>query len=160
MNLRDLTPAGRALKALDFVLDHWLVILLGVALAYSVIAGIGKDARIASLQGALSTAQAQQKTLAAEKVTLQQALDTAAAAREAAEKVASERLAILERERAEHARVREANAAAIRASEAARVDAERTLSQFMDRYAEQLRNPECVTALNRLESSCAALSDY
>lgn len=153
MSLKDLTPAGRALKVLDFLLDHWLVILLGAALAYSVIAGLGKDARIASLQGALSTAQA-------EKSTLQQGLDTAVAARVAAETVAKERLDILERERAEHARVREANAEAIRASEAARVDAERTLSAFMDRYAEQLRNPECVTALNRLEASCAALSDY
>lgn len=153
MNLADLTPAGRALKVLDFLWDHWLVILLGAALAYSVIAGLGKDATIASLQGALSTAQA-------EKVTLQQGLDTAVAARTSAETIAKERLDILERERADHARVRDANSAAIKAAEAARLDAERTLGTFMDRYAEQLRNPECVTALNRLEASCAALSDY
>ena len=153
MELKDLTPAGRALKVLDFLLDHWLVIVLAAGLIYQTIAGLGKDTTIASLQGALSTAQA-------EAVTLQQGLDTAIAARAAAEEVAAERLAILTRERAEHARVREANAEAIRASEAARVDAERTLSQFMDRYAEQLRNPECVTALNGLEKSCAALSDY
>jgi hypothetical protein len=146
MNLADLTPAGRALKVLDFLWDHWLVILLGAALAYSVIAGLGKDATIASLQGALSTAQA-------EKATLQQGLDTAVAARTAAETIAKQRLDILERERADHARVRDANLAAIKAAEAARIDAERTLGTFMDRYAEQLRNPECVTTLNRLEAS-------
>lgn len=153
MDLTDLTPAGRAKKVLGFLLDHWFVILLIFALAYQTIAGLGKDATIASLQGAVST-------LEAEKVTLQQGLDTAVAARTSAETIAKERLDILERERREHARVRDANTAAIKAAEAARVDAERTLGTFMDRYAEQLRNPECVTALNRLEASCEALSDY
>ena len=153
MNPFNATPAGRALKVLDLLWDHWLVIALAAGLIFQTIAGLGKDATIASLQGALSTAQA-------EKATLQQGLDTAVAARTAAETVATERLAILERERAEHARVRKANADAIRASEAARLDAERTLGEFMDRYAAELRNPECVTALDRLEKSCAALSDY
>lgn len=153
MIVSDLTPVGRALKVLDFLWDHWLVILLGASLAYSVIAGLGKDTRIAELKGQVATLEAQ---AAASKL----ALDTAVAGRESAETIAKERLDILERERAEHARLREANTAAIRASEAARVDAERTLSAFMDRYATEIRNPTCSNALIHMEASCSALSDY
>lgn len=153
MSFSSLTPAGQALKALDFLLDNWLVILLGAALTYSVIAGMGKDTRIAELEGQVATLQAAE-------TGLKDRVDAAVAGREAAEKVAAERLAILERERREARRLEEEGRQAILAAERARIDAERTLGEFIDRYAEEVRKPDCAAALNRLEASCKALSDY
>ena len=153
MNLTDLTPAGRAFKAIDFLLDHWLVILLGAGLIYQTIAGLGKDATIASLQGDVATLQA-------EKVALQTRVDDAVAGRAAADKIAADRLAILESERREARRLEDAGRQAVLAAEQARIDAERTLGEFIDRYAEEVRKPECSAALDQLETSCSALSDY
>jgi outer membrane murein-binding lipoprotein Lpp len=153
MNLADLTPAGRALKVLDFLWDHWLVILLGAALAYSVIAGLGKDTRIASLEGQVATLEAEKTALTTEKAA-------AVAGRQAAEKVAAERLTIIENERREARRLEEEGRKAVLAAEQARIDAERTLGEFVDRYAEEVRKPDCAAALDRLEASCSALSDY
>lgn len=153
MSFSSLTPAGRALKVLDFLFDHWLVILLGAALAYQTIAGLGKDTAIASLKGDVATLQA-------EKAALKDRVDTAVAGREAAETVAADRLAILERERLEVRRMQEEGRQAVLAAEEARIDAERTLGEFVDRYANEIRKPDCAAALDRLEASCSALSDY
>jgi len=117
-------------------------------------------ADVATAQAAQATAEARLTGAKAEKATLTAAIGTAEDARASAENVATERLAIIEAERADHRRIVDANTRAVRTARDAQADAERTLSVFMDRYADAIRNPGCSTALIHMEASCSALSDY
>lgn len=58
----------------------------------------------------------------------------------------------------ENLRVKTENAAAVAKLEAQRVDAERTLKDFMGRFAN--KTPTCAQALNQMEAVCSDLSDY
>jgi hypothetical protein len=49
---------------------------------------------------------------------------------------------------------------AIAAAQRAAADADRTLQQFVDRYAQQLRNPDCAGAMAVVQQSCPALEGY
>jgi len=49
---------------------------------------------------------------------------------------------------------------AIAAAQAAASDADRTLKDFIDRYARQLSNPDCAGALNVVQRACPALEGY
>lgn len=49
---------------------------------------------------------------------------------------------------------------AIAAAQAAATDADRTLKDFIDRYAKQLRNPDCAGALSVVQQACPALEGY
>lgn len=58
----------------------------------------------------------------------------------------------------ENLRVDKEAATAVATAEAKRIDAERTLDTFMDRFAK--RTPTCAQALNQMEAVCGELSDY
>lgn len=61
---------------------------------------------------------------------------------------------------AESARLRSAHSTALAAAEAAEADATRTLHAFMDRYATQLRAPDCASAMASVQRFCPALEGY
>lgn len=48
----------------------------------------------------------------------------------------------------------------IAAAQAAAADADRTLKDFIHRYARQLSNPDCAGALNVVQKACPALEGY
>lgn len=50
--------------------------------------------------------------------------------------------------------------AAVAAAEAREADANKTLKQFMNRYASQAREARCALALTEVEASCPAFSGY
>ena len=61
---------------------------------------------------------------------------------------------------AEHARLQREHATALAAAQEAEADADRTLRTFMDRYAAQLRAPDCAGALATVQRLCPALEGY
>lgn len=61
---------------------------------------------------------------------------------------------------AEHARLQREHGAALAAAREAEADADRTLRSFMDRYAAQLRAPDCAGALQSVQRLCPALEGY
>jgi len=50
--------------------------------------------------------------------------------------------------------------AALAAAEVREADANKTLAQFMNRYASQARETRCALALTEMEASCPAFSGY
>lgn len=73
------------------------------------------------------------------------------------ETVATERNTLLAACQLENTRILTDNKKAVAAARAAATDAERTLSLFVARYSENLRNPDCVRARAALDLSCPAL---
>lgn len=61
---------------------------------------------------------------------------------------------------AERSRLERDGAAALAAAEAAEADATRTLRAFMDRYATQMRAPDCASAMASVQRFCPALEGY
>ncbi|WP_447940103.1 hypothetical protein [Pseudoxanthomonas mexicana] len=61
---------------------------------------------------------------------------------------------------AEMVRLKAAHATALAEAQAAEADADRTLRAFMDRYAAQLRSPDCVGAMAAVARFCPALEGY
>ena len=66
----------------------------------------------------------------------------------------------LEAAQRENRRLQQAGAAAIAAAQAAAVDADRTLKEFVERFATETRETDCGRALIAMEAACPALSDY
>lgn len=66
----------------------------------------------------------------------------------------------LHKQQGENRRLQEAGRKAIAAAQADAADAERTLKNFIDRYAQQLRNPDCAGALAVVQQACPALEGY
>lgn len=66
----------------------------------------------------------------------------------------------LERAQKDVVRLQREGQAAIAAAQAAAADADRTLKQFVDRFARESREPDCASALLHMEAKCSALSDY
>ncbi len=56
--------------------------------------------------------------------------------------------------------VRQQSEAAVSAAEAAKLDADKTLNTFMDRYASQVKVTSCAQALQNVEAVCPAFSGY
>lgn len=56
--------------------------------------------------------------------------------------------------------IRQKSDAAVAAAQARAADANKTLKTFMDRYAVQVREPHCASALQQLEAACPAFSGY
>lgn len=113
-------------------------------------------------------------TLAAERDTAQADLNTRTTERDAWKQRAGElkaantayaaefaRLAQeLKAAQAERLRLEREGAAALAAAEAAEADATRTLRAFMDRYATQMRAPDCASAMASVQRFCPALEGY
>lgn len=58
------------------------------------------------------------------------------------------------------ATLKQQSAKAVAAAQAREADADKTLKQFMNRYAGQARETRCALALTEMEASCPAFSGY
>lgn len=58
------------------------------------------------------------------------------------------------------ATLKQQSASAVAAAQAREADADKTLKQFMNRYAGQARETRCALALTEVEASCPAFSGY
>lgn len=108
-----------------------------------------RDAAMASLTAATTEKQAW-KNKAGEL----------AAANVAGQKVVDQLQRALQDAQAEQGRLQEEGRRAVAAAQAAADAADRTLKDFVDRYARQLRNPDCAGALATVQQSCPALEGY
>lgn len=113
------------------------------------VADASRDAAMASLTAATTEKQAW-KNKAGEL----------AAANVAGQKVVDQLQRALQDAHAEQGRLQEEGRRAVAAAQAAADDADRTLKDFVDRYARQLRNPDCASALATVQRSCPAFEGY
>lgn len=144
--------AGLTVKPLAIALAIACAALLASNLAWWGFAG-GLRADVAQAKGARDTAVTERdawKTRAGELTAANAAYDTEFA------KLAGE----LKSAQAEHARIQRQHGAALAAAREAEADADRTLRTFMDRYAAQLRAPDCAGALTTVQRLCPALEGY
>lgn len=135
-------------------------LLLGLLLA-------GQTLRLHWAQADVATAKADVATQKAEVTRVSGERDTAtrrgtdlAAASRSWERVAGERLVLLDQAQKENTRLEADNAKAVAAAQAKQRDAERTLESFMSRYAAQIRAPDCAAALAQVDRQCPNLRDY
>lgn len=66
---------------------------------------------------------------------------------------------LLSESQGENARLGEEGRAAVAAAEAAKDDADRVLAGWMQRYADQVRMPDCASALSAIEMACPMLKE-
>lgn len=66
----------------------------------------------------------------------------------------------LEKQQGENLRLQESGRRAVAAAQAEAAEADRALKRFIDRYAEQLRHPDCAGALSAVQQACPALEGY
>lgn len=66
----------------------------------------------------------------------------------------------LQKQQGENLRLQAEGEKAVAAAQADAADAERALKNFIDRYARQLRNPDCAGALSVVQQACPALEGY
>ena len=144
--------AGVTVKPLAIALAIAGALLLASNLAWWGYAG-GLRADVAKAEGARDAAvteRAAWKTRAGELHSANAAYDSEFA------KLAGE----LQAAQAERARLQREHGEALEAARAAEADADRTLRAFMDRYAAQLRAPDCAGALASVQRLCPALEGY
>lgn len=143
---------GLVLNALKFLSNP--VILLSILLAGSLTFGGCQSKRVKALKLDIQEAKAELAKFKAANKAIDKLLAEARKdlARVEAEIVANKaEITTLQTELARAQQVRQAleadKAKAIAASNRARVDAERTLKAFVDRYARATRNPDCQAIL-------------
>ena len=132
--------------------------LIGVIIALT-LACAGLGLQLYKAKADVRTAEAAQRVAEGERDLAVTRASDAAAGAAGWKTVAGERKGLLEACQVENTRVREVNAAAVAAALARARDAETAFKSFVDRYAANLRNPDCVAARQRLDQFCAAL-DY
>ncbi len=103
-------------------------------------------AEIQSLTAAKDACAAHTSELAASNLASQQAIDQLRQALAAAQ--------------GETQRLQAEGRKAIASAQARAEDADRALKTFIDRYAAQIKNPDCAGALNTVQHACPALEGY
>lgn len=145
-------PSVVAVKPLLWVIG--VLALAVVALSVSlVVVRANTRASVASYEGAGAACAAQREgatTRVAELVSANAGYGRAVAVLQAELTLAQKQAATLKQQ----------SDSAVAAAEAREADANRTLKQFMDRYASQARETRCALALTEVEASCPAFSGY
>jgi hypothetical protein len=144
--------AGATIKGLAIALAAVSVLLLasnGIWWVHAARLGAGRDSAEADL-GARTTERDAWKQRAGELKAANSAYD-AEFKRLVEEHAAAQ---------AEMVRLKAAHASALAEAQAAEADADRTLRAFMDRYAAQLRAPDCAGAMAAVARFCPALEGY
>lgn len=137
-----------------------LLITLAVVGAALVASNLGWYARASQLSaqrdaaGARSTAvETEREAWKAKAVDLKTAN---AAAQESIDSLTGE----LRVAQGEQRRLQQEGAQAIAAAQADAAEADRTLKNFIARYAQQIRNPDCAGAMAVVQQACPALEGY
>ena len=137
---------------------------LAIALAAAVVLLLASNgawwAHAARLEAGRDSAKADLNTRTTERDAWKQRAGELKAANTAYDAEFARLVQALKAAQAEHVRLETEGAAAIAAAEAAEADASRTLHAFMDRYAAQMRAPDCASAMASVQRFCPALEGY
>ncbi|WFC43251.1 hypothetical protein [Pseudoxanthomonas sp. SE1] len=135
-------------------------IALAIAGALLLASNGGWWAYAATLKASASSARAAVTTVTTERDAWKGRAGELKAANVAYDSAFADLAGELKAAQAENLRLQRDGAAAIAAAEAAQADADRTLSAFMDRYAAQIRAPDCASAMASVARFCPALEGY
>lgn len=137
-----------------------LVIALAIAVGALLLSNGVWWAHSATLAAERETAQADLRTRTTERDAWKQRAGELKAANTAYDAEFARLVQQLQAAQAERLRLEKEGAAALAAAEAAEADASRTLRAFMDRYATQIRVPDCASAMASVQRFCPALEGY
>lgn len=150
-------PAWLTFKVLAWTVAALLTVIAGQVLERTVTVAWLKG-RVALAQGARDTAAADAKVAAGRAATAEAKILELAQANAGFAANEAVLRAELEHCQMEFQRIREENGAALLQAQRDRADAERTLEQFVARFA--ARTPSCAAALASLDRACPALGSY
>lgn len=137
-----------------------LAIALAIAAGALLLSNVAWWARAATLEAGRDSAKADLDTRTTERDAWKQRASELKAANTAYDAEFARLAQALKAAQAERLRLETQGAAAIAAAEAAEADASRTLRAFMDRYATQVRVPDCASAMASVQRFCPALEGY
>ena len=137
---------------------------LAIALAVAVLLLLASNGtwfvHAAALESARDSARADLGNRTAERDSWKVRVDELSAANKAYGVAYGTLARELQAAQLENTRLQREGGEAIALAEAAARDADRTLKTFVGRYAEQLRHPDCASALANLQRFCPALEGY
>lgn len=137
-----------------------LAIALAIASLALVATNVAWWAHSSTLEAGRDTAKADLSTRTTERNAWKQRAGELKAANTAYDAEFARLAQELKAAQAERSRLEKAGAEALAAAEAAEADATRTLHAFMDRYATQMRAPDCASAMASVQRFCPALEGY
>lgn len=132
--------------------------VLGYVCGGLLLANAGQALYAYKLKADVATAEAAVATVTGERDAAKKTATDNFNASEGWKKIANERRDLLIACQNENTRMREENDQAIEDADAKRKDAERALKTFIEKYAADVRTPDCAAARRELDAKCPVIS--